>query len=101
MDDEQRIREVIKKYAAFEGYDIMEAEDGMQAVEIAGKADFDLIIMDIMMPGLDGFSACKEIRKVKEVPVIMLSARGRNTIESTGLRRGRTTMWSSPFPQGS
>ena len=97
VDDEQRIREIIKKYAAFEGYDIMEAEDGMQAVEIAGKEDFDLIIMDIMMPGLDGFSACKEIRKAKEVPVIMLSARGEEYDRIHGFETGADDYVVKPF----
>ena len=63
VDDEARIRELIKKYATFEQYDVTEAENGMQAVELCRQQDFDLIIMDVMMPELDGFSACREIRK--------------------------------------
>ena len=76
VDDEANIRLVVKEYAEFEGYEVTEAEDGMQAVELVKNQDFDVIIMDIMMPRLDGFSACKEIRKYKNIPVIMLSARG-------------------------
>ena len=77
VDDEARIRSLIAKYAAFEGYETEEAADGMQAVEMSRKKHYDLIIMDVMMPELDGFSAVREIRKNDStVPVIMLSARG-------------------------
>lgn len=76
VDDEDKIRLIIRKYAEFEGYTICEAADGMEAIEICKKEDFDLIILDVMMPELDGFSACKEIKKIKDIPVIMLSARG-------------------------
>ena len=76
VDDEEKIREVIKEYAEFEGYEADESSDGMDAVKKVKEEDFDLIIMDVMMPKLDGFSAVKEIRKVKDIPVIMLSARG-------------------------
>lgn len=76
VDDEFRIREIIKKYANFEGHKVTEAVDGMSAIEICNKETFDIIIMDVMMPELDGFSACKEIRKHCNTPIIMLSARG-------------------------
>ena len=76
VDDEVNIRLVVKEYAEFEGYEVREAENGMQAIEMVKNEDFDLIIMDVMMPKLDGYSACKEIKKVKNIPVIMLSARG-------------------------
>ena len=62
-DDEQKIREVLREYAEYEGHQVEEAVDGMQAVELAKQEDFDIIILDVMMPRLDGFSACKEIRK--------------------------------------
>ena len=76
VDDEEKICAIIRKYAEFEGYEVKEAHDGMEAVEICKKEDFDVIILDVMMPELDGFSTCKEIRKYKKIPVIMLSARG-------------------------
>ncbi len=76
VDDEQLIREMIKKYAIFEGHQVVEAANGMEAVEICRQQTFDIIIMDVMMPELDGFSACKEIRKFSRTPVLMLSARG-------------------------
>ena len=75
-DDEAGLRAVIKKYAEFEGFETVEAEDGLQAIEACKKEDFDVIIMDIMMPVMDGYSAVKKIRKFSDVPVIMLSARG-------------------------
>lgn len=76
VDDEEKIRALIRKYAEFEGYKVSEAADGMEAVMMARKQEFDLIIMDIMMPELDGFSACREIKKESDTPVLMLSARG-------------------------
>lgn len=75
VDDEAKIREVLRLYAEFEGHDCVEAEDGMQAVKLARDNNFDVIIMDVMMPKLDGYYAVKEIRKFSQVPVIMLSAR--------------------------
>ena len=77
VDDEVKIRAVVKEYAEFEGYEVVEAGDGMDAVEkVRADKDFDCIIMDIMMPRLDGYSACKEIKKIKNIPIIMRSARG-------------------------
>ena len=76
VDDEEMIRKLISKYAVFEGHRVEEAENGMEAVEKCRKNTYDIIIMDIMMPELDGFSACREIRKFSDVPIIMLSARG-------------------------
>ena len=76
VDDEAKIREVIREYAEFSGYDVTEAEDGMSAIGLCKLNDYDLIIMDVMMPKLDGFSSIKEIKKIKDIPVIMLSARG-------------------------
>jgi DNA-binding response OmpR family regulator len=76
VDDEPKIRELIREYAEFSNYEVTEAGDGMEAVGLVKLNDYDLIIMDIMMPRLDGYSACKEIKKIKDIPVIMLSARG-------------------------
>lgn len=97
VDDEFGIREIIKKYASFEGYTVSEAADGMQAVEIALKDDFDLIIMDVMMPELDGFSACREIRKHKKTPIIMLSARGEEYDRIHGFELGVDDYVVKPF----
>ncbi len=76
VDDEVRIRSIIKKYAEFEGHRVTEAGDGMEAVRLCRDGEYDIIILDIMMPELDGFSACREIRKFSQTPIIMLSARG-------------------------
>ncbi len=76
VDDEENIRLLIKKYAQFEGHEIHEADDGMKAVELVKKEEFDIIVMDVMMPEIDGFTAVKEIRKTSDIPIIMLSARG-------------------------
>ncbi len=80
VDDEFRIRQIIRKYAEFEGYEVDEATDGMEAIRICRQKEFDLIIMDVMMPELDGFSACREIRKFRDTPIIMLSARGETAL---------------------
>ena len=97
VDDEEKIRELIKKYALFEGYDVAEAQDGMQAVELCRTQDFDLIIMDVMMPELDGFSACREIHKFKQTPVIMLSARGEEYDKIHGFELGVDDYVVKPF----
>ena len=70
-DDESGIRTLIKKYAQFEGHNVVEAQNGMQAIDIVREQNIDIVVMDIMMPELDGFSTVKEIRKKSEVPVIM------------------------------
>ena len=97
VDDEDKIRAIIRKYGEFEGYEIAEAHDGMEAVEICRKEDFDLIILDVMMPELDGFSTCREIRKFKEIPVIMLSARGEEYDKLAGLEGGADDYVVKPF----
>ena len=97
VDDEARIRELIKKYATFEQYDVTEAENGMQAVELCRQQDFDLIIMDVMMPDLDGFSACREIRKTSAVPILMLSARGEEYDKLHGFELGIDDYVVKPF----
>lgn len=97
VDDEEKIRKIIRKYGEFEGYEIVEAQDGMQAVELCRKEDFDVIILDVMMPELDGFSTCKEIRKTKEIPVIMLSARGEEYDKIHGFELGIDDYVVKPF----
>ena len=97
VDAEARIRELIKKYATFEQYEVTEAENGMQAVELCRQQDFDLIIMDVMMPDLDGFSACREIRKTSAVPILMLSARGEEYDKLHGFELGIDDYVVKPF----
>lgn len=97
VDDEEKLRGVIKKYAEFDGYEVIEAADGMEAVLRCEKEDFDIIIMDVMMPELDGFSAVKEIRKSSDVPVIMLSARGEEYDKLHGFDLGIDDYVVKPF----
>lgn len=97
VDDEKRIRDMIRKYAEFEGYEVEEAEDGMDAIKKCEQADYDILIMDIMMPNLDGFSACREIRKQKDIPVIMLSARGEEYDKIHGFEVGIDDYVVKPF----
>ena len=97
VDDEARIRSIIKKYAEFEGHTVTEAGDGMEAVRLCRKENFDIIIMDIMMPELDGFSACREIRKVSNTPIIMLSARGEEYDKINGFETGIDDYVVKPF----
>ena len=97
VDDEMGIRKVIKEYAEFNGFEVTEAEDGMEAVSKVKTQDFDIIIMDIMMPKLDGYSACKEIRKIKQIPVIMLSARGEEYDKLFGFEIGVDDYVVKPF----
>ena len=97
VDDESRIRAIIKKYAEFEGHQVTEAGDGMEAVTLCRTQSFDIIIMDIMMPELDGFSACREIRKVSQTPIIMLSARGEEYDKINGFELGVDDYVVKPF----
>ncbi len=97
VDDEAKIRQLITKYAVFEGYEVDEAENGMQAVEMARGGGFDLLIMDIMMPELDGFSAAREIRKHSQVPIIFLSARGEEYDKIHGFELGVDDYVVKPF----
>mgnify|MGYP004463219819 FL=1 len=97
VDDESRIRSIIRKYAEFEGHTVTEAGDGMEAVHLCRQNAYDLVIMDIMMPELDGFSACREIRKVSQVPIIMLSARGEEYDKINGFSLGIDDYVVKPF----
>ncbi|WP_313340136.1 response regulator transcription factor [Sedimentibacter sp.] len=96
-DDEAGLRAVIKRYAIFEGHEVAEAGDGMEAVELCRNNTFDIIIMDIMMPGLDGFSAVKKIRETSDMPVIMLSARGEEYDKVLGFEVGVDDYVVKPF----
>ncbi len=97
VDDEEKIRKIIRKYGEFEGYEIVEAKDGMEAVNICKNEDFDVIILDVMMPELDGFSTCKELQKIKDVPIIMLSARGEEYDKIHGFELGIDDYVVKPF----
>ena len=96
-DDELMIRKLIRKYAEFEGHSVDEASNGMEAVMKCRHSQYDIIIMDIMMPELDGFSACREIRKDSSVPIIMLSARGEEYDKINGFELGVDDYVVKPF----
>jgi two-component system response regulator ResD len=97
VDDEERIRKVIREYAEFNGYHVTEASDGMEAVELCKNEAFDVVVMDVMMPKLDGFSASKEIKKLKDTPIILLSARGEEYDKLFGFELGIDDYIVKPF----
>ena len=92
VDDEEKIRTIIRKYGEFEGYVVTEAENGIEAVNICKEKDFDIVILDIMMPELDGFSTCKKIREIN-----MLSARGEEYDKIHGFELGIDDYVVKPF----
>lgn len=96
-DDEAGLRSVLKRYATFEGHDVTEACNGMDAVNLCKSNSFDIIIMDIMMPELDGFSAVKQIRRFSDTPVLMLSARGEEFDKVLGFELGVDDYVVKPF----
>ncbi|MBE6588290.1 MAG: response regulator transcription factor [Ruminococcaceae bacterium] len=96
-DDEEMIRRLIAKYAVFEGHTVAEACDGMEAVNMCRSESYDILICDIMMPELDGFSACREIRKFSDIPIIMLSARGEEYDKLNGFSLGIDDYVVKPF----
>ncbi len=97
VDDEENIRNVLREYAEFEGHVVTEAIDGMNAVMLVRENDYDIILMDVMMPKLDGFSAVKEIKKTKDIPVIMLSARVEEYDKLFGFEIGIDDYVTKPF----
>lgn len=97
VDDEKSIREVIRTYAEFEGHEVVEAVDGLDAIDKVKEEDFDVIVMDIMMPRLDGFSSYKEIKKIKNIPVLMLSARSEEYDKLFGFEIGIDDYVTKPF----
>ena len=97
VDDEEMIRGVLREYVEFEGYEAFEACDGMEAVKLCRENAYDLVLMDVMMPRLDGFSAVKEIKKLKDMPIIMLSARGEEYDKLFAFELGVDDYVTKPF----
>ena len=97
VDDEQNICSLIEKYASFEGYKTQIASNGMEALTLCRENHYDIIIMDIMMPELDGFTACREIKKIKDIPIILLSARGEEYDRINGFEAGADDYVVKPF----
>lgn len=97
VDDEDAIRFGFKEYAEFLGFQVTEASDGMEAVALCRESDFDVIVMDAMMPRMDGFTAVKEIKKTKDIPVLMLSARSEEYDKLFGFEVGVDDYVTKPF----
>ena len=97
VDDEERIRDILKEYFDFEKFSYSEASDGATAIDMVKNNSFDLVILDIMMPKIDGFTALREIRKFSDVPVIMLSARGEEYDKLFGFEMGVDDYITKPF----
>lgn len=97
VDDEKLIRDVIKEYLLLENIKVDEAENGLQAVDKVKHNDYDIIIMDIMMPKMDGYTACREIKNIKDIPFIMLSARGEEYDKLIGFDLGIDDYVTKPF----
>lgn len=97
VDDEPDITTLIKRYAVREGYDVTDVDDGSKAIEICKTEDFDIIVMDVMMPDTDGFTACRKIHETKDIPVLMLSARGTEYDKLFGFEVGVDDYVTKPF----
>ena len=97
VDDEKNIREVIREYASLDGYDVMEADSGVKALELLNNNKFDLMILDIMMPIMDGFTLLNSIPKEKKIPTIILSARDDEVDKLEGFDRGIDDYLCKPF----
>ena len=99
VDDEIQIRMIIRKYAEFEGHQVTEATNGMEAVELIRRnpSAYDIVVMDVMMPELDGFSAVSEIRRTSDIPVLMLSTRGEEYDRIHGFELGIDDYVVKPF----
>lgn len=97
VDDEQKIREIIRIYLEPEGFQVTEAENGRMALDILSRETFDLVILDLMMPDVDGWAVCREVRKNSSVPMIMLTARGDEIDRVLGLELGADDYMVKPF----
>lgn len=96
-DDEDRIRDLIKEYFIMEGYEIDEASDGSEALALAGQNSYAILILDVMMPRMDGWSVCREIRRSSRVPIVMLTARGEEYDKLFGFELGVDDYMVKPF----
>lgn len=97
VDDEERIREMIREYISLEDYEVDEAANGAEALNMFLRNEYSLIILDVMMPKIDGWGVCKEIRKTSQVPIIMLTARGEEYDKLFGFELGVDDYLVKPF----
>ncbi|WP_272946667.1 response regulator transcription factor [Calderihabitans maritimus] len=96
-DDEAKIRELVRMYLEREGFEVDEAGDGQETIEKIGKGKFHLVILDIMMPNLDGLTVCREIRRTMDIPIILLTARGEEVDRVLGFELGADDYVVKPF----
>lgn len=96
-DDEQDIRNVLRLYLEDAGYDVCEAANGIDALQALGGGDIDLCLLDIMMPGIDGYQVIKQVRKASDVPIIVISAKGEDPQKILGLNLGADDYMVKPF----
>lgn len=97
VDDEPLIRNVIKEYASIESFEVVEAENGLEAIDMVKNDNIDIIVLDIMMPKLDGYSALRKIKEIKNIPVIILSARCEEFDKLLGFELGVDDYLTKPF----
>lgn len=97
VDDNQEIREIIEILLTGEGFQAVQAKDGMTALELLKEREFDLIILDIMMPGMNGYQTCLEIRKMSNAPILFLSARTKDSDKTLGFSSGGDDYLPKPF----
>ena len=97
VDDDENICELIRLYLENEGFDVKIANDGLKAIEIFKSTTPDLVVLDIMLPGADGWQVCREIRKISQIPIIMLSAKGETFDKVLGLELGADDYMVKPF----
>lgn len=97
VDDEKEIRDLVDIYLKGDGYDTIQACDGLEAISLLEENDVDLIILDVMMPNLNGIEACLKIRQIKEMPIIMLSAKSEDIDKILGLNMGADDYLTKPF----
>ncbi|MFD3445677.1 response regulator transcription factor [Microbacteriaceae bacterium 4G12] len=97
VEDEQRLREIVSDYFTREGFEVLQAEDGKRALALFEEHETDLIILDIMLPEIDGWSVCRRIRKESAVPIIMLTARSDEDDTLLGFELGADEYVTKPF----
>ncbi|MBR0418205.1 MAG: response regulator transcription factor [Erysipelotrichaceae bacterium] len=97
VDDEEKIREMIGKYAVHEGHEVVLASDGKEALKLFEKGDFDLIVLDVMMPEMDGYETLKRIKEIRDVPCIFLTALGQEYDRIYGFDIGAEDYVTKPF----
>lgn len=97
VDDEKEIRNILKEYLTSQKFDVWEAEDGRQAISLFEESEFDLVLVDIMMPGINGWEVCRKIRETSKIPIVILSAKGEEYDKLKGFELGVDDYIVKPF----